>query len=48
MMDAATLLDISKIFLIVWAIVVLAHGFLLSLSAKGEPLPPEMPEHHDH
>jgi hypothetical protein len=48
MIDAETLLDISKIFLIVWAIVVLAHGILLSLGAEGDPLPPEMPEHHDH
>jgi hypothetical protein len=48
MIDAGTLLNASKIFLIVWAIVVLVHGFLLSLSEKGDPLPPELPEHHDH
>jgi hypothetical protein len=48
MIDAGTLLTASRIFLIVWTIVVLVHGLLLSLSEKGNPLPPEAPEHHDH
>lgn len=48
MIEAGTLLNASKIFLIVWAVLVLVHGLLHSLSEKGNPLPPELPEHDDH
>ena len=48
MIEAASLLNVARVFLIAWAVIVLLHGLLASLSSRGNPLPPETPEHHDH